>query len=58
MRKDLKFYRENAEENYLTTPISVLRYIGEIERWFYILKVIIFFLLFLLFLCGNLIVNK
>ena len=56
--KDLKYYRENAEENYLTTPISVLRYIGEIERWFYILKVIIFFLLFLLFLCGNLIVNK
>lgn len=56
--KDLKYYRENAEEDYLTTPISVLRYIGEIERWFYILKVIIFFLLFLLFLCGNLIVNK
>ena len=56
--KDLKYYRENAEENYLTTPISVLRYIGEIERWFYILKVIIFFLLFLVCLGGILIVNK
>ena len=32
MKKDLKYYRENAEEDYLTTPISVLRYIGEIER--------------------------
>lgn len=58
MKKDLKYYRENAEEDYLTTPISVLRYIGEIERWFYILKVIIFFLLFLVCLGGILIVNK
>jgi hypothetical protein len=32
MKKDLKYYRENAEEDYLTTPISVLRYIGELER--------------------------
>ena len=56
--KDLKYYRENAEENYLTTPISVMRYIGEIERRVNLLKAIIFFLLFLLFLCGNLIVNK
>ena len=31
MKKDLKYYRENAEEDYLTTPISVLRYIGMIE---------------------------
>ena len=31
--KDLKYYRENAEENYLTTPISVLRYIGELESY-------------------------
>ena len=56
--KDLKYYRENAEENYLTTPISVMRYIGEIETRVNLLKAIIFFLLFLLFLCGNLIVNK
>ena len=56
--KDLKYYRENAEENYLTTPISVLIYIGEIERRVNLLKAIIFFLLFLLFLCGILIVNN
>ena len=29
--KDLKYYKNNAEEDYLTTPISVLRYIGELE---------------------------
>ena len=56
--KDLKYYRENAEENYLTTPISVLRYIGMVEQRVNLLKAIIFFLLFLLFLCGNLIINK
>lgn len=31
-KKDLEFYRKNAEENYLTTPISVLRYISELEK--------------------------
>ena len=31
MEKDLKYYKENAEEDYLTTPISVLRYIGMAE---------------------------
>ncbi len=31
MLKDLEYYRNNAEENYLTTPISVLRYIDELE---------------------------
>jgi hypothetical protein len=30
--KDLEFYRKNAEENYITTPISVLRYITELEE--------------------------
>jgi hypothetical protein len=29
--KDLEYYRKNAEEDYLTTPISVLRYISEME---------------------------
>lgn len=29
--KDLEYYRLNAEENYITTPISVLRYITELE---------------------------
>jgi hypothetical protein len=29
--KDLEYYRKNAEEDYLTTPISVLRYISELE---------------------------
>jgi hypothetical protein len=31
-KKDLKYYRKNAEEDYLTTPISVLRYISEMEQ--------------------------
>lgn len=30
--KDLAYYRANAEENYLTTPISVLMYIQELEK--------------------------
>jgi predicted lipoprotein len=29
--KDLAYYRKNAEEDYLYTPISVLRYITELE---------------------------
>ena len=29
--KNLDYYRKNAEEDYLTTPISVLRYISEME---------------------------
>lgn len=29
--KNLDYYRKNAKENYLTTPISVLRYISEME---------------------------
>lgn len=29
--KDLAYWKANAEENYMTTPISVLRYITELE---------------------------
>ena len=29
--KDLTYWKANAEENYMTTPISVLRYITELE---------------------------
>lgn len=30
--KDLEFYKSNAEEDYMNTPISVLRYITELEN--------------------------
>lgn len=30
--KDLEYYRKNAEEDYSTTPISVLRYITVLEE--------------------------
>ena len=50
MKKDLKYYRENAEEDYLTTPISVLRYIGLAERRINVLGTIIAVLLFICFL--------
>ena len=30
--KDLNYWKENATENYMTTPISVLRYITELEN--------------------------
>jgi len=47
MKKDLSYYQKNAEEGYLTTPISVLRYIGMIERRVLLLQLIIItFLLF------------
>jgi hypothetical protein len=29
--KDLEYYKRNCEEDYKTTPISVLRYITELE---------------------------
>jgi hypothetical protein len=32
MIKDLNYYKENCAENYITTPISVLRYITELEN--------------------------
>jgi len=50
MKKDLKYYRQNAEEDYLTTPISVLRYIGLAERRINILGIIIAVLLSICFL--------
>ena len=30
--KDLGYWKNNAEEDYLHTPISVLRYISELEK--------------------------
>jgi len=30
--KDLNYYKESAEEDYINTPISVLKYISELER--------------------------
>ncbi len=30
--KDLAYYRANAEEDYVKVPISVLRYISELEN--------------------------
>tara|TARA_R110001606_G_scaffold268556_1_gene417268 strand:+ start:3660 stop:3833 length:174 start_codon:yes stop_codon:yes gene_type:complete len=32
MIKDLNYWKENCAENYITTPISVLRYITELEN--------------------------
>lgn len=33
--KDLTYWRKNAEEDYLQVPISVLRYITELEERMY-----------------------
>ena len=30
--KDLAYYKANAEEDYLAVPISVLRYISQLEQ--------------------------
>jgi hypothetical protein len=30
--KDLNYWKNNAEDDYLTTPISVLKYISELEK--------------------------
>ena len=30
--KDLNYYKNNCEEDYIKTPISVLRYISELEQ--------------------------
>jgi hypothetical protein len=30
--RDLEYWKNNAEEDYVTTPISVLRYISELEK--------------------------
>ena len=32
MEKDLRYWQENASENFMNTPISVLRYIGILEN--------------------------
>jgi hypothetical protein len=32
MEKDLKYWEANAEEDYINTPISVLKYISELEQ--------------------------
>jgi len=32
VEKDLNFYKNNCEENYIQTPISILRYITELEK--------------------------
>lgn len=40
MVKDLDYFKENAEEDYITTPISVLRYISELEKALKIQKII------------------
>ena len=58
MKKDLKYYKLNAEEDYLTTPISVLRYIGEIERSMKIVAVVLLSLVFIFFLGGIFIGQK
>lgn len=55
MKKYLEYYRENAEEDYLTTPISVLRYIGEIQRSRNTLIVLLIISSVLFFLGGILI---
>jgi hypothetical protein len=31
-KKDLSYWKQNAEENYVTTPISVLSYISKLEK--------------------------
>ena len=61
MKKDLKYYRENAEEDYLTTPISVLRYIGEVERRKRLLDIVFnisLFIILLAFIYGVLVGRK
>ncbi len=30
--EEIEYWKNNAEENYMTTPISVLRYITELEK--------------------------
>jgi hypothetical protein len=30
--RDLEYWKNNAEEDYISTPISVLRYISELEK--------------------------
>jgi hypothetical protein len=30
--KDINYWKNNCEEDYITTPISVLRYVSELEK--------------------------
>jgi hypothetical protein len=39
--KDLEFFKKNAEEDYKQVPISVLRYITELENYIENIKKII-----------------
>lgn len=32
VKKDLQYWKNNTEEDYIKTPISVLRYITELEK--------------------------
>ena len=32
VEKDLNYFKQNAQEDYIKTPISVLRYITELEQ--------------------------
>lgn len=36
--EDLAYWKNNAKENYITTPISVLKYITELEQHIEIIK--------------------
>lgn len=58
MKKSLKYYRLNVEEDYMRTPISVLRYIGEVEREIKVLRIIGLSIAFLFFVGAILILNK
>ena len=58
MKKSLKYYRLNAEEDYMRTPISVLRYITEAKREIKVLKIIGLSIAFLFFVGAILILNK
>ena len=55
MKKDLEYWRKNAEENYLRVPISVLRYINELEEKKYKDNMRYFILGVVVTIVGNLI---
>lgn len=60
MNEDFSNLKENAEQDYITTPISVLRYIGEMEKLRSVLTMIIAVILLLqiLFFIGGIYVGK
>ena len=47
--KDLSYWKSNAEEDYMKVPISVLRYISELEERSYSEEEVIEFAKFMLF---------